>query len=239
MNPSLELTSSRRLAYFLMALLVVRAVIDADVVRRDYETAKLIQQTISGSLQPGGTTLDENTQQRIEQISRENAVAKSWYMLVVFPLPVLFLFFVFRARKNFEFLNVKNPEFSPTWAVSWFLIPFLNMIRPYAVMTEIWRASDPACLDELEWKRAPVSPLLLVWWLLFVFAFFGRPMIMVVLSKGSVEAVGGIMSASIWLQALAVPAAFLAIYVVREIEMRQSEKYRQLVMKGAFNSSIA
>ncbi|QYO65100.1 DUF4328 domain-containing protein [Leptolyngbya sp. 7M] len=55
--------------------------------------------------------------------------------LVSFPVGiatiVLFLVWLYRAHKNLFSLKPTHLDFSPGWAVGWWFIPFLNLVRPY------------------------------------------------------------------------------------------------------------
>jgi hypothetical protein len=56
---------------------------------------------------------------------------------------ILFLIWFHRAYKNLRPLGAVNLTYSPGWAVGGFFVPFLNLVRPFQVMREIWKASDP------------------------------------------------------------------------------------------------
>ena len=49
-------------------------------------------------------------------------------------------------------------------AIGAFLVPGVNVVRPVAVLREIWQASHPAFLDPFGWRGAPAPRLLRVWW---------------------------------------------------------------------------
>ena len=83
---------------------------------------------------------------------------------------VCFLAWLYRLRINVRAFGMRKLEFARHWSVLGFLIPMLNAVRPYQVMAEIWRASDPAVLDPFEWKALEPPPLLAFWWATFVFA---------------------------------------------------------------------
>jgi hypothetical protein len=83
---------------------------------------------------------------------------------------VFFLAWLYRLRINVRALGMRKLGFARHWSVVGFLIPLLNAVRPYQVMAEIWRASDPALLDPFEWKSLEPPPLLAFWWATFVFA---------------------------------------------------------------------
>jgi hypothetical protein len=76
----------------------------------------------------------------------------------------LFLAWIYHARANVRALGVRRPRFTRGWAVGAFLVPGMNLFRPYAVLGEIWQASDPAILDPFGWRDARVPRLLRLWW---------------------------------------------------------------------------
>jgi hypothetical protein len=80
----------------------------------------------------------------------------------------LFLAWVHQARTNVRALGVRRPRFSSGRALAAFLVPGLNLVRPPAVMAELWQASDPSILDPFGWRGAPVARLVPSWWWVFV-----------------------------------------------------------------------
>jgi Domain of unknown function (DUF4328) len=77
---------------------------------------------------------------------------------------ITFLKWVYRAYKNIKGFGAEGLRFSPGWAVGYYFIPILSLIRPVQVMSEIWRASD----DPENWPRRPGSRLIATWWTLFL-----------------------------------------------------------------------
>jgi len=77
---------------------------------------------------------------------------------------IVFLVWVHTARANVRAFGVRRPRFSSSESVSAFLVPGLNLVRPHAVMVEIWRASEPSVLDPVRWRAAPVPRLVHLWW---------------------------------------------------------------------------
>ena len=75
------------------------------------------------------------------------APAASWLpiLLVAVSLAtsVAFLMWIHRAYRNLPALRGTPLKCSPRWAVGYYFIPILNFFRPYQVMKEIWRESDP------------------------------------------------------------------------------------------------
>jgi hypothetical protein len=77
---------------------------------------------------------------------------------------ITFLKWIYRAYKNIQGFGAEGLRFSPGWAVGYYFIPILSLIRPVQVMGEIWRASD----DPRDWQRKPGSWLIGSWWTLFL-----------------------------------------------------------------------
>lgn len=89
-------------------------------------------------------------------------------LMVIGPAVMLFCIvtycmFIHRAASNIENANAKGLSVTPGWAVGWSFIPFVNLLKIYQVMREIWSASaDP--------RRGlhGASLLLAVWWIFYV-----------------------------------------------------------------------
>ena len=77
---------------------------------------------------------------------------------------IVFLRWVYRAYKNIQGFGAEGLRFSPGWAVGYYFIPFLSLIRPAQVMSEIWRVSQ----DPQNWMRRRGSWLVGTWWALFL-----------------------------------------------------------------------
>jgi hypothetical protein len=84
---------------------------------------------------------------------------------------VTFLVWLHRVRVNVRALGVRRLAYGREWTLLGFLVPALNALRPYQVVREIWKASDPSTGDPIGWKSVSTPPLLALWWGLFV-AYF-------------------------------------------------------------------
>jgi hypothetical protein len=77
----------------------------------------------------------------------------------------VFVPWLHQVRANVRALGARRLRFGREWTYLSFAIPVLNAYRPYQVVSEVWRGSDPASVDPLGWQRRPVPRLVLVWWL--------------------------------------------------------------------------
>ena len=81
-------------------------------------------------------------------------------LLVYIPTVVAFLMWIYRTARNLAPLESWGQRFSPAWVVGWWFVPIMGFFRPYQVMAEIWRGSDPEMPPGVEWKTGAASRLL-------------------------------------------------------------------------------
>jgi hypothetical protein len=71
---------------------------------------------------------------------------------------VTFLVWLHRATKNLPALGTCEPRFKPGTAVGLFLLPVVNLVMPYVVLTALWQDSQPSGDESHRWRRAaPVT----------------------------------------------------------------------------------
>jgi hypothetical protein len=156
---------------------------------------------------------------------------------------VTFLIWIHQAHRNLPATGAQNLEYSPGWAVGGFFVPFLNLVRPFQVMREIWKASDPD-QDIAEgdyWKNSDTTPALGFWW--FVWIGAGLMASISVLMMRTVESANRFSPLSlaemvnrlstatllrIVSEILSVIAAVLVILLIKGITARQEEKMSRI-----------
>mgnify|MGYP001311723013 CR=1 FL=1 len=153
-------------------------------------------------------------------------------LLVYIGLIIAFCIWVHRAAKNLEALNVVGQRFSPRWAVGWWFVPFMNLFRPYQVVKEIWKGSDPRVTaeDSSAWRNAPTSVLLGWWWGIWIVSNLinngvGR------VFRSSDTSLDELITADYFSMigdGLTIVAAVLAFILVRGITSNQNAKYLNL-----------
>lgn len=78
---------------------------------------------------------------------------------------VVFCMWIYRAHDNLALLGVEGCKYTPGWAVGFFFVPILNLVRPLQVVQEIWKASDPRIPPgSPEWMYNGNSALAGFWW---------------------------------------------------------------------------
>jgi hypothetical protein len=157
-----------RFTPWLAALLVVAAVIGGCQAIFDIVSIVTLQQMLDG-----------------QPISAAEAEGfDGWYnaltligLAVLITTAVLFLVWTYRAYRNLLAFGASELTTSPGWAVGSWFVPILNLFRPYQVMKEIWRGSDPATgpTDRRARSDMPVHWALGWWWTFWIVAsWFGN-----------------------------------------------------------------
>jgi hypothetical protein len=172
-----------------------------------------------------------------------NVTAGTWAVPCVHvAAAVLYLRWIHRAVTNAQHLGTPL-GWTPRQAVTAYLIPFVNFIRPYQVMKALYAASDPAALPDaltyrhrenadyrqgarelLEPTRWAFAAPIGAWWTLYMLDGLLGSFFMVV--AGPIP--GAVLSALSFLA-----AAMLALLVIRSVDARQRELLRRLEALGA------
>jgi hypothetical protein len=98
----------------------------------------------------------------------QRAMVTAGVQVVVFLIGLGFLIaWTSRAYRNLPALGAHDLRFTSGWAVGSWFVPFLNLVRPKQILDDVWRVSCPDG-DVDDWHRRRVSPLLHVWWLLWI-----------------------------------------------------------------------
>ncbi len=151
-------------------------------------------------------------------------------LLLYFATVVVFCVWIHRAHKNLQALRVQHLQYSPGWAVGYYFVPFLNLVRPMQVMQEIWHGSvapQPG-QDAAAWKFASTPTLIGGWWGAWIltniigqvsFRLYDPAKPKLVLFSYKLDVAAGLLS---------IVAAGLLICLVKGINKRQNEHFRQL-----------
>jgi hypothetical protein len=154
---------TRRAVRWLGTLFMISAAISWIAVGYDFSELRLISLDLRGE-----EAILKST--RLAHASA-GAIVGTMQLIVLAVTGLTFLVWLHRARVNVRALGVRRLAYRREWTVLAFLVPFLNAFRPYQVVREIWRASDPSTGDPMAWKRVRAPATLAVWWGLFV-AYF-------------------------------------------------------------------
>jgi heme/copper-type cytochrome/quinol oxidase subunit 2 len=147
---------------------------------------------------------------------------------------ICFLMWTHRAYRNLPALGAKHLEHSPGSSVGWYFVPVANLMKPYAITTEIWRHSDPDGIGVA--ARASSTGLVVYWWLAYIAAGIAGIVAgsMAPTAPGS-DAINRLMTSTTVMMVtnvLRVVAAILAILVVRSIDKNQEARHEKLTAQS-------
>ncbi len=81
------------------------------------------------------------------------------YILLLVASYVYLIMWLRRAYYNLHQVPGINPEYSDGWAAGAWFVPFLNFVRPYTIMREVWHDTQRAA-----WGRIVQPANVLGWW---------------------------------------------------------------------------
>jgi hypothetical protein len=171
---------------------------------------------------------------RAHSLVREVLAASSGALAATIALT--FIAFLHRSRINARAFGSRRFRFSRVWVLIGFLIPGLNLIRPFQVTSEIWKASDPRATESpVAWKTVRVPRLVSAWWGMLIISV-SLELLVIALTNGSGATIESLWTAR-WVGATAALAtavtAVLTCVLVLGIERAQTQKWSLL------NRSIA
>ena len=152
--------SSRRLATVLRWLLLACMLVAGADAAANAAAARLIDRLQADANLVGLAQIEA---------SDDRTMVMAGVFAVVFLVAVGFLIaWTNRVYRNLGPLGVQGLRFTEGWAVGAWFVPFLNLVRPKQILNDVWRASGPDGGDD-DWHRRKVTPLLHVWWGLWIF----------------------------------------------------------------------
>lgn len=146
---------------------------------------------------------------------------------------VFFLIWLFKAFKNLSALESNSLEFTPGWAVGWWFIPFANLVKPYQIVSELWRESDTDFDPNTFLSNQIGSPAIIGWWWgLFIAGNIGGRISNSMIDGGSDYFQVVLVIASV----LHGVSAFLIIQIIRSITKEQDLRFEKLGTTSKFQA---
>jgi hypothetical protein len=101
---------------------------------------------------------------------KEAGQAEATFLIAQFLLflvaMVVALRWIYLANANARALGAQDMMVSPGWAVGFFFVPLMNLVMPYVMMRELWKASAKPG----DWQIEPSPGAILLWWIFWVAA---------------------------------------------------------------------
>jgi uncharacterized protein DUF4328 len=144
-------------AYVTVGFLSIFLLLSLFAVRADSSQIELLSKAEAGKI---------ITQPEIVGNFAAAILARLVLVAVVLFTAVAFLTWIYRAHQNLNALGAVDLQYSPGWAVGGFFVPMLNIVRPFQVVAEIWKASGPQATRSggTAWKYAETPIFIGLWW---------------------------------------------------------------------------
>ncbi len=208
---------------WVVGIFVILAVIDIIAVFSGYAQAGLLSR-----IQNGAIVTD---QEAVANDTRQTIVAYTQTFLYIVSA-VLFLVWLYRTSKNLPSLGAQNVRFSPGWAVGWFFIPIMNLLRPYQVVSEIERLSEPDNDPHIVGFRNNFN-IVAWWWTFYLISNFIGQIVMRIALRG--ESLSDYLTSTyayMVSDSIDVVGIIITVMMVRQITRFQEAKNRQLNSYG-------
>ncbi len=153
---------------------------------------------------------------------------------------VFFLIWLHRAYGNLFQLKATNITYSTTWAVGYWFLPIVNLFRPFQVVREIWRESNPDIDPYLRIlpNNSNTQTFLSAWWAFWILSNVATNISVRMFEVKDLEMQQTVGFAFMLSGALTLAAAIFAILVVRSISERQELRFQKLNQNGQFSPPL-
>ena len=139
-------------------------------------------------------------------------------MVLLIVNAISFGIWIVRAHKNLRAFGIQRLSYTPGWALGWFFVPFLNFVRPFQAMKELWQASHAGA----EWSKSGSTTLVNFWWCLWLFSgVYGTLITRLFTSQSSIDDLLMGTKASMAGFLITIPVYILALKLVRGIHNAQ------------------
>lgn len=169
---------------------------------------------------------EQVTLERLRDIDDQLRVAGIIQLVSYVLAAIGFLLWYHRAYRNGIALGARPPRYGTGWAIGYWFIPFVNLVRPKQVMNDIWRGSDPEMPAECpDFAKRPLTPMLTFWWAGFLISGFAAR-IGAGFELDNVKALESQAQVYLFADVLIVASAALAAMIVWKASQRQAERRR-------------
>ncbi|MBP1474614.1 DUF4328 domain-containing protein [Frateuria sp. MAH-13] len=132
----------------------------------------LLTLAVLGVMAYGLQLLQQGIDSGITTALQDKLAGAGWLQLNLFRLQLVLMlacyiwagFWVYRAACNVRALGARGLDDSPGWAVGWYAVPVMNLVRPLRAMTQIWLGSEAPA----RWQKLGTPSLLRVWWVFWI-----------------------------------------------------------------------
>jgi len=213
---SLDASSFRQRAR--IATFCLGAVIVTDVVSMfgDYSLLQFVNDVANGL---------PASDERANSVDSYNRAAGSLQLLALLLSAIFFCRWFHRAHGNLSTLGITELKYTPGWAVGGFFVPFLNLVRPYQVMSEVWKRSMELWTERpsAHIRANPPRDLVGLWWAGFLLtSFAGNLSGQLMLRAEGLDQIRIAASVTLVANLVDIPAAIVAMLLLGAVTRLQT-----------------
>ena len=183
---------------------------------------------IKANIKSGGVLYYDNS--NFESLL--TSLSQMFYGLVLIIALIFYFIWVRRAYRNLHSLQLKPTEYSSGWAIGSYLVPILNLFRPYNMMKEIWFGSQPIPSEENAYELEShlgmsSTGFLQLWWAFFIIdGFVSNISFRLGLNSNS----GQNILTSLWIDLISsitgIAVSVVSLYLIWTVNSWQTEKIK-------------
>lgn len=151
---------------------------------------------------------------------------------------ILLLIWTYRTYQNLRALRAEDTRFSPGWTIAGWLIPVVNLLMPFFVFQEMWKASST---ERPSWRQSPGDSVIVLWWAVGLIGVIGSTIAAVLRDEAIDDLSFGAASSSNWALVIMIlfsaGYALLTIAVLWRLAGRQRSTYDEFVAAGVYRES--
>ncbi len=149
------------------------------------------------------------------------------YLAALVACAVVFIMWFRRAYANLHRIEAGNSilSYSEGWAAGAWFVPFINLVRPFTIMKEIWNETQSNIPGKIEREGLRETSLIGWWWAAWITFNIVSNITDKIGSEDTVDEITLSLRANALGLLLVVPAGLLAIRIVQETNVFEQELY--------------
>lgn len=199
-------------ARWVRGLLIAGIVLDVIAILSGFAQQSLLARAAAG----GGVTETE-----VAANDARHGTIGLFQLFFFIATGIAWLTWLHRAYSNLSLAGTGKSDHTPGWAVGWWFVPFMNLVRPYQIVRELWLRS--AKDNGLETVKGLAAPVIVIWWwgIHLVSAVLSRVSMSVAFHAKSIGELQTVTHMGLFVDGLAVVSAMLSLAVVANIDALQ------------------
>ncbi len=218
--------SMAKRAKFIIILFAVAIVLEGVGIISSFSQVGLLEAMMNG-LSVSDSVAEAND-------SRQALIGLVQVLLLIFTA-VVFLRWFYRTHANLKPLQLQGLKYKSNWAVWYFFIPIINLVRPFQVAAEMWKASFSVYNKAETWQSLKIPACITVWWITHIVSGIMSRVASRIPMKSDVTIEDLIFSTNLDMaaSAVAIVSIVFVIKMVKGITAAQEEKFKAIPLEVA------